>query len=170
MSPKITAFIDGLILYDYLLFGGSLLLFILLLTLAILLRRKIGIALLLILLAFGIIILAPTLGYVKLHDFIYKNKISIREVKALEFTQALIVWGDLNNTSKRHFSKCAITAEIYKVANNPVLDLLYPLNPFKKSTIITKDIAAGESRSYKIIIEPFTYSKEYNLSVGASCQ
>ncbi|MEA3373053.1 MAG: DUF2393 family protein [Campylobacterota bacterium] len=170
MNQQITAFLDGLILYDYLLLGGSLLLFVLLLILAVLLRKKLLLALLLILLAFTAIILGPTVGYTKLHDFIFSNNISIREVKALEFTQALIVWGDLNNTSSRHFSECAITAEVYKVANNPVLDALYPLNPFKKATILTEDIAAGGSRSYKIIIEPFTYSREYNLSVGAKCR
>lgn len=170
MSHKITAFLDGLILYDYLLFGGTLLLFILLLILAVLLQKKLVVSLLIIFLAFGIVTLGPTLGYVKLHDFIFKNETSIQEVKALEFTQALIVWGDLNNTSKHHFSECAVTAEVYKVANNPLFDAIYPLNPFKTATTMAKDIAAGESYAYKIIVEPFTYSQEYNISVGAKCR
>lgn len=170
MNQKITAFIDGLILQDYILFGGSVLLFFLLLVLAIVLRRKMGAALLLIFLAFGALTLGPSLGYVKMHDFLFSNDTAIREVKELEFTEALIVWGDLNNTSKRNFTACAITAKVYKVANNPLLDTLYPLNPFKKMTILTEEIGVGESRPFKIIVEPFTYSKEYNVSVGAECR
>jgi hypothetical protein len=37
-------------------------------------------------------------------------------------------------------------------------------------SIIEDDIAKGQEREIKIIIEPFTYAYDYNLSVGADCK
>lgn len=170
MNQTITAFIDGLILHDYILFGSSVLLFILLLTLAIILRKKTVIAFFLIFSSFGILILGPSLGYIKLHEWLFSNDTALKEYRALEFTDALVVWGDINNTSKRNFTECAITAEVYKVSHNAILDAIYPLNPFKKMTIVVEDIPVGYSSPFKIIVEPFTYSREYNVSVGAKCR
>jgi hypothetical protein len=171
MNPqKLQNFIDNLIIHDYLLFGGSFVLFILLLALAIILRRKLVLAILLILLSFSILLLGPTLGYIQLHAFLFSNKATVTEMKALEFTDALVVWGDLNNTSKRPFSSCSVTAGVFKVSGNALLDSIYPLNPFKKSTIIVEDIGVGASKPFKVIVEPFTYAKDYNVTVGAKCK
>ena len=32
------------------------------------------------------------------------------------------------------------------------------------------DIVKDELREFKIIVEPFTYTKDYNISIGASCK
>ena len=170
MKARLAAFIEHLTLPDYLLFGGSVLLFVLLLILALLLRRNRFAALLCTLIAVAVILLGPTVGYVKLNDFIYKHELRLDETKALEFSEALLVRGSLINRSKRDFSYCEITANVYKVAGNPLLDLLYPLNPFQKGTILKESIPKGSEVDFKIFVEPFHYSKEYNLSIGATCR
>ncbi len=171
MKEKLTAFIGQLTIYDYTLFGAVIFLFILLLILAIVVRRKTALAILLIVLAFLLLLLGPTVGYMKLHQFLYKTQTQLTEVKALEFSQALVLKGNVHNLSKRHLSTCNITAKIFKVSGNPYLDMLYPLNPFKKMSIL-KDVnlSSGERYEFKMIVEPFTYTKEYNLSIGAQCQ
>ena len=73
MKLKIQNFIDGLIPYDYILFGSVLALFVLFIVLAILLRKKITLAIFLVLLAFATFLLGPTLGYVAMHKFLFKN-------------------------------------------------------------------------------------------------
>ncbi len=171
MKAKTTAFIDQLLIYDYALFGGVILLFILFLILAILLRKKVGLSITLVLLSFIILTLGPTLGYVQLHNFLFKTTTSLVQVKVLEYSQAIVIKGEVTNASKQELSTCKISANMFKVSGNKYLDMLYPLNPFKKMSII-KDINLSQNESYefKMIVEPFTYSKEYNVSIGAKCR
>ena len=170
MKAQLTAFLDQLILYDYLLFGGTILLFILFLLLAVLLHKRVLLFFVMVLLAFGVIIAGPTVGYTKLHAFIFKNSVSISEAKALEFTEALLVRGTLTNDSKRDFNVCKISVGAYKVANNFFLDTLYPLNPFQKASILLEHIPPGQEIDFKLFIEPFSYSWEYNISIGSECR
>lgn len=171
MKAKITDFIHNLLIYDYLLFGGIFILFILLLTIAIIFRRKLGLAIFLVFLAFGVLSAGPIVGYIILHQHLFKNHIILHEVKALEFTEALLIKGDINNTSKRPFKECTIHAGVYKVTHNKYIDPLYPYIPFKKGSItLNKPIAVGKSVPFKLFIEPFRYTKDYNVTVKADCQ
>jgi hypothetical protein len=169
MKAKLTAFLDQLILHDYLLFGGSILLFILFLILAVLLRDRLAPALLCVFAAFAILVLGPTLGYVKLHEHLYKHEIEVTEVKKLVFTDALLVQGSLTNTSSRPFSRCRISAEIYKVAHHSLLDLYYPLDPLQTGSAEKEDIPQNGRVTFKIFVEPFSYTSDYNVSIGAKC-
>lgn len=171
MKAKITEFINQLLLYDYLLFGGILILFILLLTLAIIVRHRLGIAIFLVLVAFGVLTAGPVGGYIALHKYLFKNKIVLHEVKALEFTEALLIKGDINNTSKRPFKECTIKVGVHKVTHNRYIDQIYPYVPFKKSSMVFKEsIAPGNSTSFKFLVEPFRYTKDYNITIKADCR
>lgn len=170
MKEKITLFIDGLITYDYILFGSSFTLFILLIILAIVLRRKIGLAIFLILLSFSLLILGPTLGYIKMHEYLFKNSTELISQKRLEFIDAIVVKGTLSNESKKKFTACKITAKVHKVSKNALKDYLYQFKSIKNMSIIRENIEVGRSIDFKIIVEPFTYSKEYNISLGAKCK
>ncbi len=170
MKAKITAFIDGLIPFDYLLFGSSFLLFIFLIILGIILRRKLFLAIVFILLAFSILLLGPTLGYVKLHEYLFKNSVTLTSQKKLTFSEAVIVKGTLTNESKKRFKECIITASAYAVTSNKYKNYLKKLKPFQKMSIIEENIGVSESRDFKIIVEPFRYSKDYNISLGADCR
>ena len=170
MKTTLTAFIDQLMPYDYLLFGGTVLLFVLLLLLALLLRRRLALALTCVLGAFAILVLGPTLGYVQLHHYLFKHETALTEVKALEFTDALLVRGTLTNTSKRDFERCRVSCGVYKVTHNTVLDLLYPHVPFKQGNVETGPLPRGERAEFKIFVEPFGYTKEYNVTIGAECR
>ncbi len=170
MKENITNFINNLILYDYILFGAIFVLFILLLVLTILLRHKTFLAVFLLLFAFCLLFIGPVVGYIQMHQFLFKNTTQLMSQKKLNFTQAVVVKGVLSNESKFDFKSCKITASAYKVSGNPVKDLIFPLNPFKKMSILEEDIAQGETRNFKIIVEPFTYSKDYNISIKARCR
>ncbi|RUM64894.1 MAG: hypothetical protein DSZ03_03715 [Sulfurimonas sp.] len=171
MKEKLTAFIQQLTLYDYVLFAMVILLVILLLSLAIIVRKKVALSMTLFIFAVLLLVTGPTIGYMKLRQFLYKTTTSITEVKTLEFSQALVLKGVLYNASKRHLSTCNITAKIFKVSGHPYLDMLYPLNPFKKMSILKEvNLSVGEHYEFKMIVEPFTYTKEYNLSIGATCR
>ena len=170
MKHKISAFIEGLITYDYILFGTSFVLFFIFIILGIVLRKKLVLTILFIFLAFVILLLGSTLGYIKMHDTLFKNSTELISQKRLEFTQAVVVKGRLTNESSREFTECKITASAYKVTSNKYKNYLKKLKPFKKMSIIEEYIAVSETREFKIIVEPFTYSRDYNISLGADCK
>ncbi|MDD2838184.1 MAG: DUF2393 family protein [Sulfuricurvum sp.] len=171
MKAQIIDFIHHLLIYDYLLFGGIFILFILLLTLAIAFRKKMGLAIFLVLVAFGVLTAGPVGGYIALHHYLFKHTIIIHEVKALEFTEALLIKGDINNTSKRPFKECTLHAGVYKVTHNKYIDPLYPYLPFKKSSLkLQVRIDPGKSVPFKLFVEPFRYTKDYNLTLKGECR
>lgn len=171
MKAKITDFIHHLLIYDYLLFGGIIVVFVLILVLAIVLRDKMGLAIFMVLLAFGVLTIGPIVGYIQLHHYLFKNKVVLEETKALEFTEALLVRGSVKNLSKRPFKECTIHASVYKVTHNQFIDPLYPYVPFKKGSLhLEQTIKPGESAPFKLFVEPFRYSKDYNITVKADCR
>ena len=120
--------------------------------------------------AFSSILLGPTVGYVKLHEYLFKNSTELVSQKRLSFTEAIVIKGTLTNESKRNFSSCKITASVYKVTSNKLKNYLTKLKPFKKTSIIEDDIAMTQTREFKIIVEPFRYTRDYNISLGADCK
>ena len=170
IKEKITAFINELVTYDYILFGSVFALFLLFIILAIVLRKKVGLSIFLILLSFLILALGPTLGYIKMHEYLFKNSTKLISQKRLSFTPAVVVNGVITNESKVNFSSCKITASAYKLSKNIIKKHIYPLKPLKKMSIWQENILKGETRAFKIIVEPFTYSKDYNISIKASCK
>lgn len=170
MNSKITLFIDGLIKWDYLLFGSVFVLFLLFIILGIVLRKKLILAILFLLLGFSILLLGPTLGYMKLHETLFKNSTLLESQKRLQFSEAVVVKGSVTNESNRDFKECKITASAYALSSNKLKNYLKKFKPFKKMSIIETNIAKSETREFKIIVEPFRYTKDYNISLGADCR
>lgn len=170
MQSPLNLFLDSLLLYDYLLFAGSFIFFIIFVILGLVYRHKIYLAIFLVTLAFCILILGPIFGYIHIHNYFYYNELILKSEKKLQFTQAVVVKGELKNLSKLHFNRCLITASAYKVSGSALKDPLFKLNPFQKSSIVEYDIPQDTAIEFKIIIEPFVYSGDYNISLGASCQ
>jgi len=163
-------FAQTLHMYDYVLFGVSGALFLVLLFLAILLRNKVGLSLLIVLISFIILIAGPIVGYNLIHGSLYKTKISDLSIKKLEFTQAVIIKGTITNLGKENFKKCKISSSAYRGAHNVLEEWVYPLKPFIKRSIIKEEqIDINSSIDFKILLEPFTYSKEYNISLKVNC-
>jgi len=170
MNKEVTAFVDGLISYDYILFGSVFALFILFMILSLLLRKKVFVAVISLLLGFSVLLFGSTIGYIKMHEYLFKNTLLLESQKKLSFTQAVVVKGSLQNNSKFNFSECKITASAYKVTKNKYKNYLLKFKPFQKASIFTAAIPKGSSQNFKIFIEPFTYSNEYNISLKADCQ
>jgi len=170
MKAKITAFIDSLITYDYILLGSVFGLFILFIILSILLRKKVALAIFFVLIAFVLLLGGPTIGYIKMHEYLFKNSTTLTSQKQLEFVNAVVVKGRLTNDSTRNFSSCKITAKIHKQSKNSLKNYIYQFKTLQKGSIVRENIAKGQSIDFKIIVEPFSYSKDYNISLGAKCR
>ncbi len=156
--------------YDYILFAVSGALFFLMLLLAIILRHRTGLSLLLVLFSFIVIIAGPITGYNYIHSTLFKTDITDLKIKRLEFSEAVVIKGTLTNLGKQSYHKCKISSKAYKGATNFFEEIVHPLNPFIEMSIIEQEeINISESIDFKIILEPFTYAKEYNISIKANC-
>ncbi len=170
MKAKIVAFVHNLLIYDYILFGAVFALFILFMLLAVLLRRRIGIAVFLLLLGFIILMVGPTFGYIEMHKYLFKNSTKLISEKKLNFVEAIVVQGSLTNESKFNFKECRVSATVYKNSSNKLKNLIFKLKPLKKNSLIVHDILKGETKNFKLFVEPFRYSKDYNITLGANCR
>lgn len=170
MKHKLAAFIDSLIKYDYILFGTILFIFFTLVVLALVLRKKAGLSIFLVIFSFIFLLVSPIVGYAKLHSYLFKNTLTLTSQKKLQFTKAAVVFGTLQNDSKRNFTACQITAIATKASKNKFKNYIYQFKPFMKMSIIEEDIAKSEKIDFKIIIDPFTYKKDYNITLKADCR
>lgn len=163
-------FADSLHSYDYIFFAAFGALYLLMLLLAIVLRKRVSLSLFLVLLAFVVIIAGPICGYKYTHGKLYKTEISELMIKKLEFSEALIIKGKLKNLGQLAFKKCTVTANACKGATNFLEELLFSLEPFQHTSIVyDKELPLNETLEFKLIMEPFTYSDDYNISVKADC-
>jgi hypothetical protein len=170
MRNKIIAVIDNLGAQDYLLIGASFFLFLLCIILALVLRKNVLLASLSALFGFLILLLGPTFGLMQLHNYLYKNSLTLTHQQKLQFTNGVVVRGVIVNESQRDFSFCKLYAEAYKISGNPIFDFLFPYNPFTSEKHTEYDILQQEKREFTIIIKNFTYEGEFGTSLGAICR
>lgn len=170
MKHKLLAFSDALIQDDYILFGAIVLIFFLLIVTALLLRKKVALSIFIVIFSFLFLIVAPFVGYPTLHNYLYKHELTLTSQNKLQFTKAVVVFGKLKNTSKRDFLACKITAIVNKNTSNQYKNFIYTFKPIMKMSIIEEDIVIDNEIDFKIIVEPFTYSKDYNIILEADCR
>ena len=161
---------DSLISYDYILFGSIFLLFLLFIILALILRSKPRFSLFLIVFSFLLLFIAPFVGYVEMRKYLFRNEVTLIKQKKLQFTKAAVVWGKLKNISQRDFQSCKITAIVHKASKNKYKNYVYSFKSIQKMSIIKEGIAQGSEIEFKIIVEPFTYTKAYNITLKADCR
>lgn len=170
MKVKINNFFNDLISYDYILFGVIMFVFILLVIFTIMSRNKKVLSLSLAILALLTLFVVPFVAYSKMHEEIFKKEIMLKSQKKLEFTKAVVVHGKLKNISSRDFESCLIKAVIYKNSSNKLKNFIYRFKPLQKMSIIEEDIVIANEIDFKIIISPFTYSRDFNTTLEASCR
>jgi len=170
MKHKILAFMDSLIKYDYILFGSIFLIFFIFIILALVLRKKAGLSIFLVIFSFIFLMVAPIVGYAKMHTYLFKNELTLTSEKKLQYTKAIVVFGKLKNTSQRDFSVCKVTAIVNKSSKNEYKNYIYTFKPIMKMSIIEEDIVMGNEIDFKIIVEPFTYKYDYNITLEADCR
>jgi len=170
MKYKLANFIDSLIKYDYILFGSILLIFFILVVLALVLRKKATLSIFLVVFSFMFLLVSPIVGYAKLHSYLFKNILTLTSEKKLQFTKAVVVFGTLKNISQRDFKACQITAIVTRASKNKYKNYIYGFKPVMKMSIIEEDIVIENEIDFKIIVEPFTFKKDYNITLEADCR
>ncbi len=170
MKNKINAILDSLIVQDYILFSSVFVLFLVLMILAVYLRRKKNISRLLASSSFLILLLGPTFGYIQMHNYLFKNGIELISEKKLEFTKAIVIQGRVTNNSEYDFIECSIVATAYRKTPSEFKNYILRLKPIEKASIVLNNIKVSETKDFKMFIEPFNYEYSYEVGLEASCK
>ncbi len=170
MKEKLLLFLHSLTTYDYIYYIAVFVVFLVLILLILLLRKKITLALLLLLGTILEISLGPTIGFEYFHNYLYKNSIEITKAKKLTFVPAVVIEGKLKNESNFDFKSCVIEAKILKKTKNTYKNMILKLKPLRKQTLTLKNIPKGADVSFKFLIEPFNYKKDIDVDVSGMCK
>jgi len=170
MKEKLLLYLHSFTTYDLIYFAAVGSIFILLIVLVLLARKKLTLALLLLLFAILELSLGVTLGFSYFHNYLYKNTITLTKAKRLQFVQAVIIEGTLKNESRFDFKECKVEAVITKDTHNKIKNLIFKLKPIRVKSIILEDIPKGADTTFRFLIEPFTYKKDFNVSVQGTCK
>lgn len=163
--------LDQLHSYDYIAFAWVGLLFLFLLILAILVRKRTLLSVFIMLLAFIILLLGPFATYETVRFLLYKTETKVTEQKQLVYSNALVVKGNITNKGLENISRCIVKTKLVKPSDNVFMQTINSLKPIKKkTTLLEKEIAVKQESEFKVIFEPFTYSKEFNITVSSECR
>jgi len=142
--------------------------FFLLLIFSILIRHRKTTSLFAVLIAFITITILPIYSYFFIHDHLYGTKTEITYLKQLEFTDSIIIEGDLQNIGEEKIEQCKIFAKVLPKLPSYLdsFDFIFNLKSSKSAQIDLEDLNLEKYQSmhFKIKIENFKTSRELNIS------
>ena len=166
----ILEFFNTLSSYDYIGFFLAFFLFFLFLILALLLRKRIKISVTLVLFGFAFLFAGPPLIHKFVKHTIFKNDANMTEVKQLFYSDTLLIKGTLNYQGIKDAKHCKIEASIHKIGTNMLKDFVYSLKTYRYGfDTIDKAFSHGDQVNFKIVIEPFNYKGDYNITMNSGC-
>ncbi len=170
LKKSLLDYINHLTIYDYAAFGWLGFLIIIMLFLAILLRKKSTLSISLLLFAMLLMLLAPLPLKLFLDQTVRKTEIKTISINEMEYAKALVIVGELKNSSKIDFDICSIQAKIVRFDQNRYKSILYSLKPLLKKTIYKEEAILKEQIiPFKIIFKRFNYKRDYNVTLSATC-
>ena len=166
----ITDFFNTLSIYDYIGFFLTIFLFTLFLILALLLRRRTKLSVSLVLIAFTFFFAGPSVAHIFVKKIIFKSYSDIVNVKKLVYSDTLLIKGSLLYSGRKDANHCLIEAFVHKNSDNALKDFVYDLKPFTSGRkTVNQLFTKGDRVDFKIVIEPFRYKGDYNITLDSGC-
>ena len=162
-------FTDALTIYDYLGFVLLFLLFLLSILLAIFARNKAGVAIFFALIAFTLLIAGPFGVKIAFDKIIRANSVEITKTQILNFSDALVVDGKIQNIGKVDFSKCSVKVMVVKEYSNEYLQALFNLKPIFSHTKEVVEIPMTQIKEFNIVIDQFTLKDGFIVNAKGEC-
>ena len=171
LKASILLYINNFGLYDYVGYALLILLFFIIILVSILLAKKSIISsLLMLVISFVVLFVGPFVLKSYLDDYLRPIQINTQMVKKLTFSDALVVTGDLTNTSKKNYSTCKVKISVLKQGSNKIKNLVNGLKPLRKKTIfINEPVDVNMTEDFRVVFDSYTYTKDINVSVDAEC-
>ena len=130
-------FFNTLSIYDYIGFIVTFILFLLFLILALILRKRTILSIVLLLCSFVFFFGGPVMAHLLVKNTFYKARAEITERKQLYYSDTLILRGSLHYLGKKDAEHCRVEALIYKKGSNIVKDFVYRLKAYRS---VSKEI------------------------------
>lgn len=166
----LTNFFSTLSFYDYIGFFLSLFIFILFIMMALILRKHTKRSLLLVSFGFVALFSGPVFAHSLIKKTIFLSDTNVMQVKQLFYSDTLLIKGKLNYKGMKDANHCLVEAKLHKQGSNVVKSFVYSLKAFRSGKHkIDKLFAKGDSADFKIVIEPFNYQGDYNVTVNSGC-
>jgi hypothetical protein len=120
-----------------------------------------------------------SLGLLFAGPFVLKNyldkalrqtKVETTLVKKLNFSNTLIVQGNIINLSKRKLSICSLHVDVVRNGKNSLQEFVNKLKPIRKRTmILDRSLDINDSIDFRVVFENFFNEKDFNVSIESSC-
>jgi len=170
MKKVIIDFFNTLSVYDYIGFFLTIFLFTLFLILALLLRRRTKLSVLLVIVGFLFLFAGPSAAHIFVKKTIFKHDVQISEVRKLVYSDTLLIKGSLRFFGRKDSRHCKIDAKVHKYSPNAVKGFINELKTLASgSQSIHQQFTKGDTVNFKIVIEPFVYQGDYNITLNSGC-
>jgi hypothetical protein len=170
LVANIKLYLSSLHIFDYVAYSWLLLVFLILISLSIVLRHRVGISILFVLLSMATFFIAPIFVKHLMDGYIRKGVVELEDMIYFSYAKSLVAEGTLTNEGKKLFSQCSVELDVIKIEHNVLLDLRNQFRPMRKGIEhIEGPIEVGQSKPFKIVISGFTTTSEYNTTIQAHC-
>jgi len=171
LKSSILNYISHFSMYDYVGYAWLILVFFVFIILAIFLAKKSALlSVFVLLISLALLFAGPFILKHYLDQFLRPTITKTTSIKKLTYTNALIVTGEVTNTSKMNFSTCSVDISVLKTGSGLIKNYLNQLKPIRKMTIsINKPLPMGEVEEFRIVFDGYNYSKDINVSVNSNC-
>lgn len=171
LKVSIMNYITHFSMYDYVAYAWLILLFFITILLATVLSKKVPIlSLLLLIISLSLLFIGPFVLKHYLDKTLRPVQLQTTQIQKLNFSDTLIVAGDITNLSKRKLSICTIHVEVVKKGKNSLQNFLNKLKPIRKKSILLKDsLDTNSTQDFKVVFDNFRYQKKFDVSIGSSC-
>lgn len=170
---KISAinYLNHFTMYDYIAFSWLIIIFFIFLLLSIFLAKKNAlISIVVLLISLALLFAGPFVIKHYLDQYLRANQTTTTMVKKLNFSDAMIVEGEVKNISKKPFSICSIQISILKNSSGNIQKFLNQLKPLRKQSIsINSPIDVNMSETFRIVFDGYTDSEDVNVSIKSEC-
>jgi hypothetical protein len=166
----IREFFHSFLIYHYLFFGILFLVAIFLLSLGVMLRKRLIFALFFYLLSFLSLSAGPVVGSYYLEEYLRKASLQNIKITRLVYTKAIIFTAELKNEGRIPFKKTNIVISIVKKDNNSILQFFNMFSPAQVcKTELRIPIESGNICDIRIVVDitkinaPLDYAVYYQV-------
>ncbi|WP_457596570.1 DUF2393 family protein [Hydrogenimonas sp.] len=154
--------------YDYMALGWVLFLALLLIVLALFLKRR-GAAYFLLFLGLCTLFFGPLAIKMAMDRFIRSAQVEEVTLKPLKFSRALLVEGELRNTGRIDYSRCDLVVSLYRPGTGLGAWAGY-LKPFQVEIFEERGpLLPGETKPFRVLVDGFQNRGDFNATIIARC-
>jgi len=157
-------------IFDFAILGFFFLIFLFFLLCTVLFKKTLLVAFLFFLLSILSVIAAPIVSNYIVKNYVNKSRLYLENDKKLNFYDAYLLSGYIENIGKKEFKQCVLELNIYTPSENPIKNALNRyLKPLRKEIfVIDGPISVGDSKDFRFLSEGFSYS-DFKSEVSSRC-